>query len=91
MRQFSMLFKLYPWEWMIKDAFAQHIIESRTQLIEPAWKMLLSNKGILGYIVAAFPRASQFATGLFKLGRNRGTQGAKATLKPGRCEYSSLS
>lgn len=36
----SLLFKLYPWEWLMKDAFSTHIIQSQTQFIEPAWKML---------------------------------------------------
>ena len=41
------LFKLYPWEWMIKEDFAKYLPESKTRMIEPAWKMLWSNKGIL--------------------------------------------
>jgi glutathionylspermidine synthase len=41
------LFKLYPWEWLLADDFGLHIGESRVRLIEPAWKMILSNKAIL--------------------------------------------
>lgn len=41
------LFKLYPWEWMMAEAFGQHIPGSGTQFIEPAWKAILSNKGLL--------------------------------------------
>ena len=41
------LFKLYPWEWMIAEAFGQHIRPSRMRVIEPPWKMVLSNKAIL--------------------------------------------
>ena len=43
------IFKLYPWEWLMKDSFGKNIISSmeETFWIEPAWKMLLSNKGIL--------------------------------------------
>lgn len=48
---FSMknIFKLYPWEWLLKDEFGQHIAKTmeNTFWIEPAWKMILSNKGIL--------------------------------------------
>ncbi|MEP6781850.1 MAG: glutathionylspermidine synthase family protein, partial [Gemmatimonadaceae bacterium] len=42
-------FKLYPWEWLAHEAFAPTMtkIGARMQWIEPAWKMLLSNKGIL--------------------------------------------
>jgi glutathionylspermidine synthase len=41
------LFKLYPWEWLIRESFAENIRKSRTLFIEPAWKMLLSTKAIL--------------------------------------------
>ncbi len=41
------LFKLYPWEWLFREDFAKHIPESGTHFIEPAWKAILSNKGIL--------------------------------------------
>ena len=40
------LFKLYPWEWMASEAFAAHVLPSESVIIEPAWKMILSNKGI---------------------------------------------
>lgn len=41
------LFKLYPWEFMLQEEFAGTILTSQTQFIEPLWKCLLSNKGIL--------------------------------------------
>ncbi|MBU5635139.1 glutathionylspermidine synthase family protein [Geomonas sp. Red69] len=41
------LFKLYPWEWMIREEFGRHLTRARIRLLEPAWKMVLSNKGIL--------------------------------------------
>ena len=41
------LFKLYPWEWLWQEDFAAHTAASLTQFIEPAWKLILSNKGIL--------------------------------------------
>lgn len=41
------LFKLYPWEFMLQEDFASTILTSQTQFIEPLWKCLLSNKGIL--------------------------------------------
>lgn len=42
-----MLFKLYPWEWLLRDGFGPAIATSGTTFVEPAWKMVLSNKGIL--------------------------------------------
>jgi len=41
------LFKLYPLEMMVAEKFGAHLPSSGLQLIEPAWKTVLSNKGIL--------------------------------------------
>ncbi|MEC8697854.1 MAG: glutathionylspermidine synthase family protein, partial [Pseudomonadota bacterium] len=40
-------FKLYPWEWLFAEEFAKNIPNSGTHFIEPAWKTILSNKGLL--------------------------------------------
>ena len=44
------LFKLYPWEFMLDEAFGHSIPSSFTQFYEPPWKALLSNKGILALL-----------------------------------------
>jgi glutathionylspermidine synthase len=49
------LFKLYPWEWLIRERFGAHLPAEPWQLIEPAWKMLLSNKAILPLLWEMFP------------------------------------
>ncbi len=41
------LFKLYPWEWMWQEDFSQSLPKCSTQFVEPPWKLILSNKGIL--------------------------------------------
>ncbi len=41
------LFKLYAWEWLMTEEFGQNIPNSNTWFIEPPWKSILSNKGIL--------------------------------------------
>jgi glutathionylspermidine synthase len=41
------LFKLYPWEDMLREPYARHLAASKTRFLEPAWKALLSNKGML--------------------------------------------
>jgi glutathionylspermidine synthase len=41
------LFKLYPWEWLVREEFGEHLLGRPARLIEPAWKMLLSNKALL--------------------------------------------
>ena len=41
------LFKLYPWEEMFREDYAPKIGASQTRFLEPAWKAVLSNKGML--------------------------------------------
>lgn len=41
------MFKLYPWEWLTSEFFGRYIEPTGISLIEPPWKMILSNKGIL--------------------------------------------
>ena len=43
----ELLFKLYPWEWMLADPFSHSASMHETRFIEPPWKAVLSNKGIL--------------------------------------------
>ena len=40
-------FKLYPWEHMLREPYAKQLAATKTLFLEPAWKALLSNKGIL--------------------------------------------
>jgi glutathionylspermidine synthase len=51
------MFKLYPWEWLATDEFGPNILADRNQTkwIEPAWKMILSNKVILAVLWELFP------------------------------------
>lgn len=55
-RALGAVFKLYPWEWMVKEDFGQHLGKDRTIWIEPPWKMLLSNKGILPVLWELYPQ-----------------------------------
>jgi glutathionylspermidine synthase len=43
----DVLCKLYPWEWLMRDEFGPHLQETQLKVIEPPWKILLSNKGLL--------------------------------------------
>ncbi|WP_030254154.1 glutathionylspermidine synthase family protein [Streptomyces violens] len=56
-------FKLYPWEWLATDRFGPHVLDTldngggtgTTLWIEPAWKMLLSNKALLAILWELYP------------------------------------
>ncbi|MPX18464.1 glutathionylspermidine synthase [Moraxella catarrhalis] len=49
------LFKLYPWEWLLAEEFGQYIASSNIHLIEPAYKLLMSNKALLTILWEMFP------------------------------------
>jgi len=46
-RRIAVLFKLYPWEDLLRDDYAAHIPGSGCLFLEPAWKALLTNKSLL--------------------------------------------
>jgi glutathionylspermidine synthase len=46
-KKISHLFKLYPYEWMFQEKFAEVLLKDKCSMIEPPWKALLSNKRIL--------------------------------------------
>ena len=55
-RPIRTLFKLYPWEGLASDPFAPLLDQARgLQWIEPAWKALLSSKGLLPILWELFP------------------------------------
>ncbi|MEI4488277.1 glutathionylspermidine synthase family protein [Frigidibacter sp. MR17.14] len=46
-RVIGTLFKLYPWEDLLRDDYAAHLAGSGCRMLEPAWKAVVSNKGLL--------------------------------------------
>lgn len=48
------MFKLYPWEDMLRDDFAPLIPGAHTRFLEPAWKSVVSNKGIMAVMWRMF-------------------------------------
>jgi glutathionylspermidine synthase len=51
----EILFKLYPWEWMIDEEFGIYLKDEPCWVMEPEWKMVLSNKGLLPILWETFP------------------------------------
>lgn len=41
------LFKLHPWEILYHEPFGKHLLKPCIKVLEPPWKMILSNKGLL--------------------------------------------
>jgi len=54
------LFKLYPWEWLVREDFGaslqSSVLKGSLKVIEPAWKMLLSNKALLVVLWELYPK-----------------------------------
>lgn len=48
------LFKLYPWEWLAQEN-PEQMNSVLTTMFEPAWKVVLSGKGILPILWELFP------------------------------------
>ncbi|MEG7501158.1 glutathionylspermidine synthase family protein [Providencia stuartii] len=48
-------FKLYPYEWMFQDDYGPVLRSERTEWVEPLWKSILSNKGLLPLLWRFFP------------------------------------
>jgi len=78
------LFKLYPWEWLVKEEFGGHLLDTlaagRIVAIEPAWKMLLSNKGILPILWELYPHHPYLLEAHFRADRFR--PGSRVVAKP---------
>ncbi|NYF78276.1 glutathionylspermidine synthase family protein [Granulicella arctica] len=55
--QMFSIFKLYPWEIMLSEEFGIHTLDTYPDMrwIEPIWKLLLSNKGILPILWQLYP------------------------------------
>ena len=68
-RPIAALFKLYPWEWMVREEFGQFLLAGAMRVIEPPWKMLLSNKAILPVLWEMFPGHPNLLAASFEPGR----------------------
>jgi glutathionylspermidine synthase len=78
----ELLFKLYPWEWMTREAFGASLPGSTTQFVEPPWKMILSNKGILPLLWEMYPGHPNLLPAFFDDDPKAGTLNNSYARKP---------
>jgi glutathionylspermidine synthase len=71
-RRIAVLFKLYPWEWMLRESFGEYLPRDCAAFIEPPWKMLLSNKAILAILWEMFPNHPNLLPAAFERERIAG-------------------
>ena len=81
-RDIELVFKLYPWEWMFHDEFGGRLIEAPTRWIEPPWKAVLSNKGILPLLWEMFPGHPNLLPAFFEDDPNAAQLGTSYVRKP---------
>jgi glutathionylspermidine synthase len=76
------IFKLYPWEWLVSEAYGQDIVRHLpdTAWIEPIWKMIWSNKAILQILWNMFPNHPNLLAASVRQERIGGTYVAKPFL-----------
>lgn len=81
-RVISRLFKLYPWEDLLREEFAVHIERSGCRFIEPPWKMLLSAKAILPVLWEMFEGHPNLLPAFFEDDPKAASLGADVVRKP---------
>jgi glutathionylspermidine synthase len=81
-RSIELLFKLYPWEWIFHDEFGERLARAPTRWIEPPWKAILSNKGILPLLWEMFPDHPNLLPAFFEDDPNAASLGAAFVRKP---------
>lgn len=81
-REIELAFKLYPWEWMFQDAFGARLMKASTRWIEPPWKAILSNKGILPLLWEMFPGHPNLLPAFFEDDPNVAQLGTSFVRKP---------
>jgi glutathionylspermidine synthase len=60
------IFKLYPWEWMIREQFSPFLLQTLVHWLEAPWKMILSNKAILPILHELFPDSPHILPAAFE-------------------------
>ncbi|GBU18853.1 MULTISPECIES: glutathionylspermidine synthase family protein [Methylobacterium] len=81
-RGIDTLFKLYPWEWALGDAFGSAVARTPTRFLEPPWKMLLSNKGLLPHLWAMAPGHPNLLPAFFEEDPAKASLGRSFVRKP---------
>ena len=76
------LFKLYPLEHMMREAFGRHLSGTTTRLVEPLWKSVLSNKALLPVLWEIYPGHPNLLPAFFEDDPRHVSLGASYVRKP---------
>jgi glutathionylspermidine synthase len=75
-------FKLYPWEWMFSEKFGASPALRNPRWLEPPWKAVLSNKGLLALLWALAPGHPNLLPAYFEDDPRAAELGATYARKP---------
>jgi glutathionylspermidine synthase len=78
----ELAFKLYPWEWMFQESFGARLGSAPTRWIEPPWKAILSNKGLLALLWEMFPNHPNLLPAFFEDDPDAARLGTSFVRKP---------
>ncbi len=77
-----LLFKLYPYEWAFADRFGPALRDTPSRLLEPPWKAVLSNKGLLAHLHAREPGHPNLLPAFFEADPEKARLGRSFARKP---------
>lgn len=75
-------FKLYPWEHMLREPYAAHLATAKVSWLEPPWKAILSNKGILPLLWERHPGHPNLLEAYFEGDAGASALGPRYVRKP---------
>ncbi|ENT4065220.1 glutathionylspermidine synthase family protein, partial [Shigella sonnei] len=75
-------FKLYPLEWMMRDDNGPLLCKRREQWVEPLWKSILSNKGLMPLLWRFFPGHPNLLASWFEGEKSQIAAGESYVRKP---------
>ncbi len=68
-------FKLYPWEFMLREEFGDALAGSDARWLEPAWKSIISNKALLPLLWQSFENHPNLLPAFFEQDAHRAGSG----------------
>ena len=76
------MFKLYPWEFMFEDDYAEYLGKQNIRWVEPPWKAIISNKALLPMLWKLFPEHPNLLPAFFEDELDQVPEGMKLVKKP---------
>ncbi len=76
-RPIRAIFKLYPWDWLLRESFGAHVAQAPTRWIEPAWRLIPSSKAFLSLLWHLFPDHPNLLPAFLEPGKTGGAELSK--------------